>query len=115
MVGNDPNAAPPGLAAAPDSPPWTSSTIAVNKGYNPALAGQTTIPNLVYLPKGSSPIGTMSNDWWWGPSSDHGGGIVAHCFADGHVLGVTEQCDGATYLGLVTRNGQEPIDDTKIN
>jgi len=115
MVGNDPNAAAPGVGASPDSPPWTNPNIAINKGYNPALANQTTVPNVVYLAKGKTPIGTMSNDWWWGPSSDHGGGIVSTVYADGHVLGVTDQCDGATYLGLVTRAGSEPIDDTKIN
>ena len=49
------------------------------------------------------------------PSSDHGGGIVSHVYGDGHTLGVTDQCDAATYLGLTTRAGSEPIDDTKIN
>ena len=52
---------------------------------------------------------------WWGPSSDHGGGIVCHVFVDNHTIGITDQCDGATYLGLVTRNGSEPIDDSLIH
>jgi prepilin-type N-terminal cleavage/methylation domain-containing protein len=117
LVANDPNSGPPGLAASPDSPPWdpTKLVLSINKGYNPALAGTTTVPNTVYLPKAKTPLGTISNDWWWGPSSDHGGGIVSHVYGDGHTLGVTDQCDGATYLGLTTRAGSEPIDDTKIN
>ncbi len=114
MVANDPNAAAPGTGTPPDSPPWVTPNISINKGYNPALANQTTVPNVVYLKKANTPIGAFSNDWWWGPSSDHGGGIVSHVYGDGHTLGVTDQCDGATYLGLTTRAGSEPIDDTKI-
>jgi prepilin-type N-terminal cleavage/methylation domain-containing protein len=119
LVANDPNQPPPGAAANPDSPPWTippgNPNIAINKGYNPSLPSTATVPNVPYLKKANYPFGTISNDWWWGPSSDHGGGIVSHVYGDGHTLGVTDQCDGATYLGLTTRNGSEPIDDTKIN
>ncbi len=117
LVANDPSAAAPGASTAPDSPLWQNPTIAINVGYNLALANVTPVPpnNHFYLPKGKTPIGAMANDWWWGPSSDHGGGIVSHVYGDGHTLGVTDQCDGQTYLNLTTRNGSEPIDDTKIN
>lgn len=118
LVANDPNATTgPGATTGPDSPPWTIPNIAINVGYNVALAGVTPVPpnNHTYLPKGKTPIGAMANDWWWGPSSDHGGGIVSHVYGDGHTLGITDQCDGQTYLNLTTRNGSEPVDDTKIN
>jgi hypothetical protein len=125
LVANDPNATTaPGVGGA-DVAPWDPKNvaIAINVGYNPSLAGVTPIPpnNHDYLPKAKAPAaasgGSMkfANSWWWGPSSDHGGGIVSHVYGDGHTLGVTDQCDGVTYLGLTTRNGSEPIDDTKIN
>ena len=41
--------------------------------------------------------------------------FFAHVYGDGHTLGVTDQCDGPTYMGLTNRAGSEPIDDTKIN
>ena len=121
VVGNDPNQVPPGTGNPqnqPDGPPWTTPNIALNRGYNPALAGNTnnTIPNNPYLLSAKSPI-QMQNPqgMWWGPSSDHGGGIVSHVFCDIHTLGLTDQIDGATYLALVTRNGQESIDDSLIH
>jgi prepilin-type N-terminal cleavage/methylation domain-containing protein len=121
LVGNDPNQVPPGTGNAPvnnvDTAPWATPHIAINVGYNPALVGvNASIPNKPYLAK-TTPVNTITvaNDVWWGPSSDHGSGIVSHVFADIHTQGITDQCDGATYLGLVTRNGSEAIDDTKIN
>jgi prepilin-type N-terminal cleavage/methylation domain-containing protein len=117
VVGNDPNQQSPGTpsGASGDSPPWILPNISINKGYNIALVNSgNTLPNVPYLVKANSP-NTISNDVWWGPSSDHGGGIVTHCFVDNHTLGITDQVDGATYLGLVTRNGSEPIDDSLIH
>ncbi len=117
VVGNDPNQQSPGTpsGASGDSPPWILPNISINKGYNIALTTTgSTLPNVPYLTKANSP-NTITNDVWWGPSSDHGGGIVCHCFVDNHTLGITDQCDGATYLGLVTRNGSEPIDDSLIH
>ncbi|HEV2969721.1 MAG TPA: DUF1559 domain-containing protein [Pirellulales bacterium] len=120
LVGNDPNAVAPGTGNAPinnvDTAPWTTPNIAINKGYNPSIPSGGAIPNVPYLAKAKVPTAiTLQNDEWWGPSSDHGSGIVSHVFADIHTQGITDQCDGQTYLGLVTRNGSEAIDDTKIN
>jgi prepilin-type N-terminal cleavage/methylation domain-containing protein len=119
LVGNDPNSQSPGTpsGASGDSPPWIPANInlSVNKGYNIALVSSgSTLPNVAYLVKANS-INTITNDVWWGPSSDHGGGIVCHVFVDNHTIGITDQCDGATYLALVTRNGSEPIDDSLIH
>lgn len=118
LVANQPNATvAPGLGNT-DSPPWdpTKVAIGINVGYNPALGTTSTIPNVPWMQKKNAPTGmTFGNDWWWGPSSDHGGGIVSHVYGDGHTLGVTDQCDPVTYLNLTTRAGSEAVDDTKIN
>jgi prepilin-type N-terminal cleavage/methylation domain-containing protein len=114
LVGNDPNQVPPGtgnLQNDVDSPPWATPNIALDKGYSPQFIGNT--PPDPYLLRRNSPV-SQFNDMWWGPSSDHRGGIVNHVFADGHVSGIGDECDGATYLALVTRNDGEPIDETKI-
>jgi uncharacterized protein DUF1559 len=102
LVGNDPNKPAP---SSTDRPPWTVVEIAINRGFDPKKAG--SVP---YLKK-TLTTNAPQNDVWWGPSSDHGGGIVCHVFADNHTVGITDQCDGATYLSLITRNGSEPIDD----
>jgi hypothetical protein len=50
-------------------------------------------------------------DWFWGPSSDHSGGIILHCWADAHVSGLAEDTDPVVYIQLVTRAGREPVAD----
>jgi hypothetical protein len=106
LVANDPSqSTAPGSSTNPDSPPWTSGALALNRGFNPKVSG--SVPYLKRTLTANSPI----NDVWWGPSSDHSGGIVSHVYGDGHTLGVTDQCDAQTYLELTTRAGSEPIDD----
>jgi type II secretory pathway pseudopilin PulG len=100
LVGNDPNAPSPGTDS---KPPWINASLALNKGGN-------SVP---YLKKANS-ANQPQNDVWWGPSSDHSGGVVYHAFVDNHTLGITGACDPTTYLGLITRAGEEPIDDTNI-
>ena len=46
----------------------------------------------------------------FGPSSNHPG-VVLHCFGDAHVESIEESVDGDTYLHLVTRAGNEVIQD----
>ncbi len=106
LVGNDPNKPAP---SSTDKPPWTAADIAINRGFNPRKSG--SVPYLKKALTASAP----QNDVWWGPSSDHGSGIVCHVFADNHTIGVTDQCDAMIYLALVTRAGEEPIDDVKIH
>jgi type II secretory pathway pseudopilin PulG len=105
LVGNDPNQPAPGNDG---KPPWTNAAPALNKGHDPKVAKSAP-----YLKKSES-ANQPQNDVWWGPSSDHAKGIVYHVFVDGHVVGITDACDPATYLKLITRAGAEPIDDTKI-
>jgi type II secretory pathway pseudopilin PulG len=105
LVGNDPNKPAPGNN---DKPPWTGASISIQRGFNPSEAG--SVPYLKKTLTANAP----QNDVWWGPSSDHMAGITAHGYADGHILGVTDQCDPATYLSLISRADGERIDDTKI-
>jgi hypothetical protein len=105
LVGNDPNQPAPG---ADDKPPWTNAALALNKGFDPK--DTNSVP---YLKKDKS-SNKPQNDVWWGPSSDHAGGIVYHQFVDGHSLGITDACDPATYLALITRDSGEQIDNMKI-
>ncbi|HEV3416417.1 MAG TPA: DUF1559 domain-containing protein [Pirellulales bacterium] len=104
LVANDPNAPAPGTNGAP---PWKGASKAVNRGFNPAVAG-----SLPYLKK-TLTANSPRNDVWWGPSSEHAGGIVGHLFADIHTVGIADDCDSEIYLGLTTRNGSEPLDDTE--
>ncbi len=102
LVGNDPNQPAP---SSTDRPPWTAAALAINRGFDPTKPG--SIP---YLKK-TLTTNAPQNDVWWGTSSDHAGGVVCHVFVDNHTIGITDQCDGPTYLSLITRSGSEPIDD----
>ncbi len=51
------------------------------------------------------------NNWEWGPSSDHSGGIVLHAWGDAHVSGISEQTDPTLYMWLTTRAGRESASD----
>jgi prepilin-type N-terminal cleavage/methylation domain-containing protein len=106
VVTHDPNKPAPGTT---DQPPWINAFASINKGKNPAIAG--TVPYMLIAKTKNTP----ANDVWWGPSSDHSSGIVNHVFCDGHVIGITDAVDAATYLSLTTRAGSESIDETKIN
>jgi prepilin-type N-terminal cleavage/methylation domain-containing protein len=45
----------------------------------------------------------------WGPSSDHGGGVIVHSYADGHTQAITDAIDATLYYRLITRGGGESI------
>jgi hypothetical protein len=48
-------------------------------------------------------------DRWWGPSSDHRGGVVMHAFGDVHVRPITSEVDAKVYASIVTRaDGDNP-------
>ncbi|MGD9723080.1 MAG: DUF1559 domain-containing protein [Pirellulales bacterium] len=70
----------------------------------------------IYMGTGSSgfnPQGakTLSQNWDWGPSSDHTGGVVLHAWGDAHVSGLNQDLDPTVYIRLVTRAGREPEGD----
>jgi prepilin-type N-terminal cleavage/methylation domain-containing protein len=105
LVTNNPNAAtPPGTASGTTvGAPWINASIAINIG--PAAGAATPV---YYLPSALT-SNAPKNPVNWGPSSDHTNGAVMHVFVDDHVQAITNQCDGATYLGLTTRAGGEAI------
>jgi len=45
----------------------------------------------------------------WGPSSDHAGGLVLHCFADGSVRAIGGDMDGNVYAAIATVTGGENV------
>lgn len=47
--------------------------------------------------------------WDWGPSSEHSGGLVAHLLGDGSVQQIEESVDPTTYMQLATRSAGEPM------
>ncbi|HEY2760292.1 MAG TPA: DUF1559 domain-containing protein [Pirellulales bacterium] len=82
----------------------------------------TTTPQAVYMP-GTGAAGSCKDPdlqasvgapcgRLWGPSSNHSGGIVNHCFGDAHVEGISDGIDPNVYLWIVTRNGGEPLPGT---
>jgi len=103
---------------AGSGPPWIAApTVSIQNGYNPNLGATPatggTSSNHQYCPTSSS-SNAPQKGLNWGPSSSHSGNIVVHLFADGHVIGITDGVDPATYLNLTTRNGSEAINDTLI-
>ena len=53
--------------------------------------------------------GVMGPDRDWGPSSDHGGGVIVCAFADGSTRAISESVDATIIYRLVTRGGGEHI------
>jgi hypothetical protein len=103
---------------AGSGPPWIATTVvSIQNGYNPNLGATPgiggTASNHQYLTT-SGVSNAPQKGLNWGPSSSHSGNIVMHLFADGHVIGLTDGVDQATYLALTTRNGSEPVDETKM-
>jgi prepilin-type N-terminal cleavage/methylation domain-containing protein/prepilin-type processing-associated H-X9-DG protein len=94
----------------------TSGSMAANSWTAPANA----LSRLTLMSSGSnstnSPpaainhtIGANTVSLSWGPSSDHGGKLIGHLFADGHVEFLSADVNESTYCALNTRNGGEPI------
>jgi hypothetical protein len=47
----------------------------------------------------------------WGPSSQHPGGVVTHCYVDNHTTAISQNIDAKLYYRLITRAGGEPSDE----
>ena len=77
--------------------------------------GPRTDPRRLYcrsaFPQMNSGAGQQ---WAWGPSSDHSGGLALHCWADSHVSPLSEDIDPNLYMHLVTRAGREPAQDPNL-
>ena len=50
----------------------------------------------------------------WGPSSDHGGGVIIVGYADGHTQALSETVDPNLWFRILTRAGGEPIDQDAL-
>ena len=93
-------------------PTGTSCQTAINIGPRPGT------PNDTYINKTSSKyvagLNVQDGDkaWKWGPSSDHGGGIVLHVMGDAAVRTLNESVDYNTYLQAITRSGGDPANFT---
>jgi prepilin-type N-terminal cleavage/methylation domain-containing protein len=88
-----------------------------NAGITPMVATGTVLTALNYgpAPGTNTPLyGTGfagAGARRWGPSSDHGGDVVIHCFGDNAVRPITADISPNTYMWLVTPNGGEPLPD----
>ena len=76
------------------------ATTAINIGPRPT-------PTQYYF-TGTPTVTGAGGTRYWGPSSDHSGGVVIHGIADGSVRTLTEDIDATLYIRLVTRDGREP-------
>jgi hypothetical protein len=85
------------------------------------IAGVRNKPNTTSLNQGrelNDNAGSQSN-WYateleggnrdWGPSSDHGAGVIIHSYADGHVQAIEESIDPTVYFRMITRAGGERL------
>jgi Protein of unknown function (DUF1559) len=50
----------------------------------------------------------------WGPSSDHDGDTVMHCFVDGSVRPIKSDIDPFVYAAIVTPNGGEQVNERDL-
>jgi len=78
--------------------------------------GTTALNNGGESADGATPYFAASANWSggeeraWGPSSEHGGGLVVHLFAMGNVKAINQDIDAGTYFKLITRAGEEQVD-----
>ena len=97
--------------------PVDSSGSNPNPGGNPMTVTPTTRTALNFGPppgattplygQGLPPAGAR----YWGPSSDHGGDVIIHCFGDNAVRPLTADISPNVYIWLITPNGGEPLPD----
>ncbi|MGD9647515.1 MAG: DUF1559 domain-containing protein [Pirellulales bacterium] len=74
------------------------------------FATRQLLRDLVRTPAGGSPSSrnvTFSNNWDWGPSSQHSGGAF-HLMADSSVQWVADTIQAQIYMSAATRSGKEP-------
>jgi prepilin-type N-terminal cleavage/methylation domain-containing protein len=87
-------------------PMVTTAQTALNFGPSPS----DTPPNSRKYGAGFPGPGART----WGPSSDHGGDVIIHCFGDNAVRGITADVNPNVYISLVTPNGGETVDLSSI-
>jgi hypothetical protein len=50
----------------------------------------------------------------WGPSSEHGGAIVIHVFADAHARAIPQTVNPTVYLRFITRTDGDPASEDDL-
>jgi prepilin-type N-terminal cleavage/methylation domain-containing protein len=90
---------------------WVPASI--NSGTMVSGAWPTTTTSLIGTGSTGGTIGTLvpTLSLNFGASSDHGGGLIGHLFADGHVEFLVSEIDKATYNALSTRASGDRIND----
>ena len=97
------------VASVPQDGPrvWQNNTYGLTRSglnYGPTSAAPTQ--NFGNLSVGPN-FNTLPTNW--GPSSDHAGNLVLHCFGDGSVRAIASDVDGNIYAALGTVNGGENV------
>jgi prepilin-type N-terminal cleavage/methylation domain-containing protein len=104
----------PGLTTASNPNPGITPMVVSPGGTNPVI----TALNYGPAPGATTPLyGTGfagAGARKWGPSSDHGGDVVIHCFGDNAVRPITSDINPNMYIWLVTPNGGEPLPDPSV-
>lgn len=111
------------------SVPIEATQANINSGNSKGPVGSWTVTgqDAIGLNKGNRRSGTdFQNEWFtqdyphsnggsqakkWGPSAVHSGGVVLHCYGDGHAKPIADAVEGDLYLHLITRNGREPVSE----
>jgi hypothetical protein len=68
----------------------------------------------------ASPVYLSAADWKtaadkiWGPSSEHGGAIVIHVFADAHARAISQEVNPTVYLRFTTRSDGDPASEDDL-
>ncbi len=91
-------------------PMWRFNTGGVEPPVSGLNYGPKIDPTLAFIRSSLPRMGNAAS-MSWGPSSDHSGGVVLHCWADSHVSALNEDIDPAVYCHLVSRAGREPVSD----
>ena len=92
----------------------SSPPVAGSGTWGNAISGLNVGPSASSFAAGSGCVASSLfsarlNESAWGPSSDHGGGLVQHAFGDGHIQALASDIDAAVYLSLASKGGGEPV------
>lgn len=85
---------------------------ALNYGRNYLLDPSNT--DITDVPYALAGVFRWDRDVDFGPSSDHSGGVVIHSFADAHTKAIPDSVDPTVYFRLVTRGGNEIVDQSQL-
>jgi hypothetical protein len=80
---------------------WSGTSFMRLMSGSNTTTGTTGMTSIVYNNGGPTLL--------WGPSSDHGGKIVGHLFADGHTEFISSDVNDSTYISLNTRSSGDTI------